>query len=196
MYAILIAGAPACGKTTLARGLSKELSIPAVSKDEIKERLFDTAGFRSRGEKVALGQGSEQILYYFAARLLDAGQPVILENNFENSSQEGLAALFAPRSCRALTLLLQAEPDTLYARYLQREKSPARHLGHVFNSSYPPPEGAPLPSPLTREQFLSGIRQRGMADFHFGQTLPVDAAFPEKIDIPALANTVRRWANG
>ncbi|MCI8442624.1 MAG: ATP-binding protein [Provencibacterium sp.] len=196
MYAILIAGAPACGKTTLARRLSGELRIPAVSKDDIKELLFDAAGFRSREEKVALGRGSEQILYYFAGRLLDAGQPVILENNFESSSQEGLSRLFAPRGCRTLTLLLQAPADALYARYLQREKSPERHPGHIHNTSYPPPAGAPAPSPLTREQFLSGIARRGMADFHFGQTLTVDATFPERIDIPALAAAIRSWAEG
>lgn len=196
MYAILIAGAPACGKTTLAGRLSEELQIPAVSKDEIKELLFDSVGFHSREEKVALGLGSERILYYFAGRLLDRGQPLIVENNFESSSQQGLKALLEPRGCRVLTLLLQAEPKTLYARYLLREQSPERHPGHRFNCCYPPPEGAPLPSPLTEEQFLTGIRRRGMIDFHFGQTVPVDATSPEKIDLPALVKMIRDWADG
>lgn len=196
MYCILIAGAPASGKTTLARGLSKELRLPAVSKDEIKELLFDSVGFRCREEKVALGRGSEKLLYYFAAQLLDAGQQLILENNFENGSEQGLKALLEPRGCRALTLLLQADPDALYARFRQRESSPARHLGHVFNTCYPPPPDAPRPCPLSRDQFFSGIKARGMLDFHFGQTLPIDATFPESISIPALAEEIRRWASG
>lgn len=196
MYCILVAGAPASGKTTLARHLGEELRLPAVSKDDIKELLFDSVGFSCREQKVALGQGSEKILYYFAARLLDAGQPLILENNFETGSQQGLKALLEPRGCRALTLLLQAEPDTLYERFLQREKSPGRHLGHVLNSCYPPPTDAPRPCPLTREQFLSGIKARGMLDFCFGKTLRVDATFPQRIDIAVLADTIRIWAEG
>jgi len=51
---ILIAGLPATGNTSFARYLSNQLNIPMVSKDEIKELLYDTIGFKSRAEKITL----------------------------------------------------------------------------------------------------------------------------------------------
>jgi dephospho-CoA kinase len=42
-WLILIAGMPATGKTRLAGFLSDRLDIPMVSKDAVKELLFDRA---------------------------------------------------------------------------------------------------------------------------------------------------------
>ena len=61
---ILVTGIPASGKSTMAKYLSKELGIPMFSKDEIKERLFDTLGFQSREEKVRLGVAAMERLKY------------------------------------------------------------------------------------------------------------------------------------
>ena len=93
MYCILIAGVPASGKTTFAAWLSQETGIPYLSKDEIKEILFDTLGFRCREEKVALGKAAEEILYHFAKSQLCVGQPFILENNFDDASQKDIVAI-------------------------------------------------------------------------------------------------------
>ncbi len=70
MYCILVTGIPAAGKSSMADFLSKRLHIPSLSKDTIKERLFDTIGFRSREEKVRLGLASMEVLYYFAEQLM------------------------------------------------------------------------------------------------------------------------------
>ena len=59
-----------------------------LSKDSIKEVLFDDLGFHSRAEKVPLGTAAMHILYYAAAQLMKVGKPFILENNF---NQEGNA---------------------------------------------------------------------------------------------------------
>ena len=52
MYCILVAGMPASGKSTIAVRISESLGIPMLSKDSIKEVLFDDLGFHSRAEKV------------------------------------------------------------------------------------------------------------------------------------------------
>ena len=75
MYCILVAGMPASGKSTIAVRISESLGIPMLSKDSIKEVLFDDLGFHSRAEKVQLGTAAMHILYYAAAQLMKVGKP-------------------------------------------------------------------------------------------------------------------------
>ncbi len=63
MYCIIVTGIPAAGKSTMAAVLSERLKLPVISKDAIKELLFDTVGFQSRAEKVKLGVASMEIMY-------------------------------------------------------------------------------------------------------------------------------------
>lgn len=56
MCLILVTGIPASGKSTMAAYLSEALSIPMLSKDRIKELLYDTVGFEGRAQKVKLGE--------------------------------------------------------------------------------------------------------------------------------------------
>ena len=83
MYCILVSGMPASGKSTIARQLSALMALPLLSKDSIKEILFDELGFSSREEKVRLGVAAMRTMYYAAGQLMRAGTPFILENNFE-----------------------------------------------------------------------------------------------------------------
>lgn len=152
MYCILVAGVPATGKGRMAQELSQRLGLPWLSKDAIKEKLYDTVGFRCRAEKVALGEGALEALYYTAGQLLQAGVPCILENNFEEVSKPGLLALLERCQCQAVTVFLTGEPEALYRRFLQRDRSPQRHRGHVVNTQYPErPAGSPCrPRPAWR----------------------------------------------
>ena len=93
MYCILVAGMPAAGKSTMAKAIADKWNLPVISKDSIKEFLYDTIGFQSRAEKVNLGIASMEIMYYVAGQLMKAGQPFILENNFEHASEEGIRNL-------------------------------------------------------------------------------------------------------
>ena len=86
---ILVAGMPATGKTTFASYLSAHLHVPMVSKDFVKERLYDAVGFRSRAEKVKLGAAAMQIMYDFADSCLSAGTPVILEPILKRNRSRG-----------------------------------------------------------------------------------------------------------
>lgn len=62
----------------MAKFLSKKLKLPVISKDTIKELLFDYIGFQSREEKVLLGTTSMEIMYNMAKQLMEVGQPFIL----------------------------------------------------------------------------------------------------------------------
>src|SRR5262245_13500660 len=79
---IIVTGLPATGKTTLARRLAADLRLPLVTKDEIKERLFDQLGWHDRAWSLRLGQATYDLLYYFVEALLAAGCSAIVEGNF------------------------------------------------------------------------------------------------------------------
>ncbi len=194
MYCILVAGVPATGKGYLAQRLSQGLKIPWLSKDSTKERLYDAVGFGSRAEKVALGEGAMEILYYTAGQLLTAGVPCILENNFEESSKPGLLAMLERCHSQAVTVFLTGAPQVLYQRFLERDRCPERHRDHVVNTQYPErPGGEPVPPPPTLEAFSQGWKARGMADFAIsGPRILVDTTDFAKVDYPAVGEQVRQ----
>ena len=140
MYCILVSGIPASGKTVLAEYLSASLHIPVVSKDKIKEILFDTIGFRSRTEKVALGTGAMEAMYYFAGQMMRTGQPFLLENNFENVSRPGIQSLLEKYGYQAVTVRLTGDYNVLFNRMIERNNSPDRHKGHIVNDYNQKPE--------------------------------------------------------
>ena len=46
MYCIFVAGMPAAGKSTMAEMIAGRMKLPVLSKDAIKERLYDEVGFQ------------------------------------------------------------------------------------------------------------------------------------------------------
>lgn len=195
MYCILIGGLPAAGKSTLARELSWRLGLPMFSKDGIKELLYDAVGFQSRAEKVALGVGAMEAMYYAAGQVMARGGSVILENNFESASLPGLRALLERYGARPLTVLLTGDPAALYRRFLERDQSPRRHRGHVVNTRYPEPEGERAPYvPMSFAQYVEGFTRRGMDSFDpGGPRITVDATDLDKVDGRALAERIQAY---
>lgn len=84
-----------------------------------------------------IGIASMEIMYYVAGQLMKVGQPFILENNFEYSSEHGIKNLLEKYQYTALTITLTGDYKVIYQRFLERESSPDRHRGHVVNDCYP-----------------------------------------------------------
>ncbi|MDE6962838.1 MAG: ATP-binding protein [Lachnospiraceae bacterium] len=164
MYCILVTGIPASGKSTIAEFLSHALHLPMISKDRIKEDLFDLVGFQSREEKVQLGVASMNIMYHVAEQLMKGGQPFLLENNFEKISAKGLFILLEKYGYQAITVTLTGDYKTIYQRFLKRNNSPERHRGHVVNDCYPEKEKKAA-APIPYRHFVEGITMRGMDSF-------------------------------
>lgn len=194
MYCVLVSGIPAAGKSTFAEFLSDKLRIPMISKDKIKELMYDGIGFQSREEKVKLGIASMDILYYFAEQLMKCGQPFILENNFENVSREGLLAILGRYSYTAFTVTLTGDYDKIYQRFLERNSSPGRHRGHVVNDCFPEKEGGGEAKIIPYETFVSGITKRGMDRFTAnGPQIILDTTDFEKVDKDEVAAAIQSW---
>ncbi len=197
MYCILVAGIPATGKSTMAEVISERLKLPVISKDAIKELLFDNVGFQSRAEKVNLGIASMRIMYYVAGQLMKAGQPFILENNFE-SSEHGMKNLLEKYQYPALTITLTGDYKAIYQRFLERESSPDRHRGHVVNDCYPEKKENNLKTPkaktISYENFVRGIAQRGFDAFCVdGRQIKVDTTDFAKINMEELFSQIAAW---
>ncbi len=197
MYCILVAGIPAAGKSTMAEVISERLKLPVISKDAIKELLFDNVGFQSRAEKVNLGIASMRIMYYAAGQLMKAGQPFILENNFE-SSEQGMKNLLEKYQYSALTITLTSNYKVIYQRFLERESSPDRHRGHVVNDCYPEKKENNLKTPkaktISYENFVRGIAQRGFDAFCVdGRQIKVDTTDFAKINMEELFSQIAAW---
>jgi len=197
MYCILVTGIPAAGKSTMAKALSERLELPAISKDRIKETLFDYVGFQSREEKVNLGIASMEIMYYVADQLMKAGQSFILENNFEYS-ENGIKVFLDKYQCPVLTITLTGDYKVIYQRFLERESSPDRHRGHVVNDCYPEKkEDGPKERKATSvsyENYVHGIKQRGFDAFSVGgRQIKVDTTDFSKMDMEELFSQIAAW---
>lgn len=198
MYCILVTGIPAAGKSTMAEAMSERLKLPVISKDTIKELLFDNVGFQSRAEKVKLGITSMEIMYYVAGLFMKAGQPFILENNFENSSEQGMKSLLEKYRYSALTITLTGDYKVIYQRFLERENSPDRHRGHVVNDCYPEKKESNLKTlkakTISYENFVCGIEKRGFEAFCVdGRQIKVDTTDFSKINMETLFSQIKAW---
>ncbi len=187
MNLIIIAGLPATGKTTLANKIAERLHLPVLEKDEIKEELFDTTGYRNREEKRMLDLAGNAILLRCAEKILKSGQSLIIVNNFDADMSGTVQEMIHRTGCNCITVFLDGNADVLHRRYVERDRRRARHPGHTAIGRYPPLPGDPPAADMTREYFAERFEKLGMADFKLdGARIDVDATYPEKIDVDQL----------
>lgn len=197
-YIILIAGVPASGKTSFAKYLKEKLSIPVVSKDQIKELLFDSVGFKSRTEKVKLGAASMNIVIYFAENCMQAGESLIIENNFVEADKAIINKLLNKYKYNVITVLFGGDLKEIYKRFLERDLSPTRHRGHVINTAYPEPNGVKTPYvvPMTEKQFISCMINEGVRDFSINEnTIHVDTTDFSKVSYDQVLEQIQEIIN-
>ena len=129
-FLIVVSGAPASGKTTMATELSRRIGMPLFYRDWFKEHLFDSLGIGNRDWSRQLGSASYELLYGAADRLLSRGVSVIIESNFRPRAAEILMQLAAQHQAEIREVFCTADPAVIYERFEARARGD-RHPGHI-----------------------------------------------------------------
>lgn len=169
-HLVLVSGAPGSGKSTLAAPLAEELRFPMLSKDVIKERLFDSIGHVDDDELASsrrLGAASMELLW----RIAGDCPHVLLEANFRSASpyeRERVLEL----SLYPVEVYCRVPASVAAERYSRRGASLEHHPVHVLRTM----------AVEAFEEFQNPL--------NLGPVVEVDTT--RDVDIPALAVEVRR----
>ncbi|MEM7126930.1 MAG: ATP-binding protein [Chloroflexota bacterium] len=129
---LIINGAPGSGKTHLSRRLSKELQLPLLSKDDIKEGISDVLGVKDRAWSKKLGGASFDALFVLLERQLEAGISCIVETAFiPRFNTPRFLELKERYGCHPFEIYCYAQSSTLAERFNQRVTTGTRHPVHT-----------------------------------------------------------------
>jgi predicted kinase len=127
---VVVTGPPATGKTGVGRDLAERLGLPVVSKDDLKETLYDVLGQGDELEE-ALERAALALAFRVAGAQLAAGVPVLIESDFDSGSDLApLRRLVAEHGARLVQVHIGGDPATIVRRFVERAERGDRHPGH------------------------------------------------------------------
>jgi len=172
---IIVSGPPASGKSSLGQRIARTLRLPYVSKDGIKETLFDTLGWKDREWSRSLGAASNALLFYFAEAELAVGRSLVLESNLRSEeATPKIAELASRHDFQPIQVHCLAAGETLVARFRERK----RHPGHGDETLI--------------EEIAPALRQAKPDILKIGgPIIEVDTTDWSKVDVGALVETIR-----
>jgi predicted kinase len=129
---IVVHGAPASGKTYFSHWLSRQLNLPVLSKDDIKEELFSHFDYSSVEQSKNIGAASFDLLWLWLSKLMPHGQDLIIETAFfAKYSQPKIIDLAQNHNYRIIQIFCHADEQVRHQRYIDRAHGSARHPGHM-----------------------------------------------------------------
>jgi predicted kinase len=171
---VLVSGPPGAGKTTIGRPLAAAFDMPFISKDVLKETLFDSLGQVVNDPLESsrrLGGAAMTLLWRLAAECPSA----VLEANFRSQSaseRERIVALCE----HPVEVYCRVPPEEAARRYSERGASSDHHEVHVLRS------------------LSADALAEFQAPFNLGPVIEVDTTDP--VDVAALAAAVRDALDG
>jgi len=133
---IIVSGAPASGKSTVARALAEVLGFPLFSKDIFKESLFESLG-NQLADTVGSPAELSRLLSRAAIDVLWSVAPsclqVILEANFRPKDQHERER-FAALQGRKLEVYCHCTPEEAARRFRERATTARHHPAHSMKT--------------------------------------------------------------
>src|SRR5688572_27245108 len=136
-HLIIITGSPATGKSTLAPRVASRYGSTLLTKDEIKEELFDILGTGDASWSRRLSDASFATMFALAGDALGIGGSVVLEGNMRVGEHEAAMHTLLARSSsiRCVQVLCTVAEDLRRERIERRARRPIRHSGHLDGAS-------------------------------------------------------------
>lgn len=129
---IVIEGYLASGKSTFAQRLSKAINIPYIIKDTFKIAICESAPIISSEESSRFSAVTFDAMMYITERLLETGNPIIIEGNFvpggvKKVNEAGMIrTLIDKYACQPLTYKFVGDTQVLHKRFIERDVLPER----------------------------------------------------------------------
>ena len=128
---VIVNGPPGAGKTTIGKRIASDAALPFVGKDDVKESLFDTLGWRDRDWSQKLGYASIVVMFKFVEALILAGKSLVIESDFHTKfDTPRFGELQSRYGCTLLQVYCNANETVLLDRFENRGGSGERHPGH------------------------------------------------------------------
>ena len=175
---LLITGDLATGKSTFSTILSKRYGIAVFQKDTIKEILGDRIGFRSREENKKLSHATIDIMCHIFKRIASTGNDLILEANFHEDELAKLHSIAGENGYAVLTLVLRADIEIIYQRYLHRMREENRHPVHLATTFDVKDDFSRYVEECRKEHVIGQCLEIDASDFSYQE----DSLISEKID--------------
>lgn len=168
MRLIILTGAPASGKSSIAKAVGKELGIDVISKDGFKIELFEKYGFTNHAEKKELSIMGEKMMHETIKKYVVQNKDLIVDNNFKHfdNIRDILENTEVIVEIRCICCV--ADYDILAKRYNDRIRSGNRHQALYTLNQYPVIDGISEFHPLITKDDVERIQQ-GIQEFTFGQ---------------------------
>lgn len=129
---IIITGHPGSGKTTLAKRMADEWKLVYISKDALKERIFDGLGSSDKAWSLKVSGVAHRIMDDTVRQELGAGHSIIVESNFKPEiDSERFSAIVKEFGAECVQILCKASGDVLFERWNKRIETGERHEGHA-----------------------------------------------------------------
>ena len=168
---VVVSGALGAGKTTLSRQLTGPLGATMLSKDRMKESMYEPLDLTTDERSLQGSVAAMRLLYDLAAT---SGSPLVVEANWKPLDVPQLQALGRP----TVQLFCDAPSAVLQQRVRARVRTGERHPVHRDRFV-----------PALLEKVVSSLaRPRRPLDLGC-PTLAVDTSVP--VDVPAVIGWVR-----
>jgi len=129
---IVVQGIPGTGKTTLSRKLAKDLPMPRIGKDDIKELLFDHMGIGDGAWSRDIGRATADMLFVLMDDLAGAGRSFMVESAFYvEFAIPRITEIVQRHGITMLELYCTTDREVRSKRFIERYQSGDRHPGHV-----------------------------------------------------------------